>query len=335
MVQKTSSRVLVTGGAGFLGSHLVDALVERGASVVVLDDLSTGARLNVAHHLGTDRVELIEGTILDAALVDELVGRVDVVYHLASSVGVQLVVSNPLASLLNNVRGTDIVLSAAARHDKRVLYTSTSEVYGKNASGALDEEADRIVGSPFKARWSYGIAKSFGEALAHGLHREAGAEMITVRLFNTVGPRQTGRYGMVLPRFVRQAVTGADVTVFGDGTQTRCFAHVDDTIRALLVLMDTDDAVGRVLNVGNDQEISILELARRVIARADSASEVRFVPYDEAYDEGFEELGKRKPNAAALTALTGWEPRLTVDNAIDDVIAHERDRLTESPVVAA
>jgi UDP-glucose 4-epimerase len=328
------ARILVTGGAGFIGSHLVDALTTRGHTVTILDDLSTGSHANLHHHQGTPGVAHVEGTVLDAPLVDDLVASHDRVFHLASSVGVQLVVSNPLTTLLNNIRGTDIVLSAAARHGRRVLFTSTSEVYGKNAEGALGEESDRILGSPFKARWSYAIAKSFGEALAHGLHREAGTETITVRLFNTVGPRQTGRYGMVLPRFVRQAIEGADLTVFGDGTQTRCFAHVHDTVRAIVTLMDTDAAVGEVLNIGNDRETSILELARRVIERADSPSQVRFVPYSEAYDEGFEELGKRKPDASTLRALTGWAPERTVDEAIDDVIAFERARATETPAFA-
>lgn len=321
-------QVLVTGGAGFIGSHLVDALVRAGHRVVVLDNVSTGRLSNLHRYLGGDAVTLVEGTVCDYAVVDRLVHEADVVYHLASTVGVQLVVSNPLGSLMNNVRGTDNVLSAAARHGKRVLFTSTSEVYGKNQSGALGENADRILGSPFKARWSYAIAKSFGEALAHGLHREHGAEAITVRLFNTVGPRQTGRYGMVLPSFVRQALSGHDLTVYGDGTQTRCFAHVNDTVRALVTLIDTEAAIGGVFNVGASTETSILALARRVIERTESTSQIRFVPYGEAYEEGFEELGKRKPDASALRALIGWEPELTVDDAIDDVAVYERAQAT-------
>jgi len=319
-----SKRFLITGGAGFIGSHLADALVARGDRVVVLDDLSTGRRENVEHLLETDRVDFVEGSTLNADLVDTLVRDADVCLHLASAVGVQLIVSHPLESLLKNVRGSDIVLSAAAKHGRRALFTSTSEVYGKNSAGALAEDADRILGSPFLSRWSYAIAKGFGESLAYGLHRDKGAETVVVRLFNTVGPRQTGMYGMVLPRFVRQALRGEDLTVYGNGTQTRCFAHVHDTVAALLTLIDEDKAIGQVFNIGATTELAIIELARRVIERAGSDSKIQLVPYAEAYDEGFEELGRRKPDTTRLQQLTGWHPTRTVDDAIDDVILHER-----------
>jgi UDP-glucose 4-epimerase len=233
-------------------------------------------------------------------------------------------VSNPLESLLNNVRGTDNVLTSASRHGRRVLFTSTSEVYGKNSSGTLAEDSDHVLGSPFKARWAFAIAKGFGESLAHGLHRASGAETIVVRLFNTVGPRQTGMYGMVLPRFVRQALAGDDLTVYGDGSQTRCFAHVHDSVHGILLLMDTDGSLGNVFNLGAPTEMPIIELARRVIERSGSDSKVQLVSYEDAYDDGFEELGRRRPDTTALHALTGWEPRRTVDDAIDDVIVHER-----------
>jgi len=321
-----SQRILITGGAGFIGSHLADALVARGDGVIALDDLSTGDTGNIEHLTGTGAVELVEGSTTDAATVDELVAQADVVLHLASAVGVQLIVSNPLDSLLKNVRGADNVFSACARHDKRVLYTSTSEVYGKNSTGALSEDSDRILGSPYMSRWSYAIAKSFGESMAYGLHRQKGTETITVRLFNTVGPRQTGMYGMVVPRFVRQAIEGEDLTVFGNGTQTRCFAHVHDSVAAILALLDTDEAVGKVFNIGTTDEVAIIELARRVIERAGSDSKIQLVPYAEAYDEGFEELGRRKPDTSAIRELIGWEPTRTVDDAIDDVILHERSR---------
>jgi UDP-glucose 4-epimerase len=216
------------------------------------------------------------------------------------------------------------VLSAAAGLGKPLLFASTSEVYGKHSNGALDEDADRILGPIQKCRWNYATSKSFGEALALGYAQELGAKNTVVRLFNTVGPRQTGMYGMVLPRFVRQAVTGQPLTVFGDGTQTRCFAHVHDTVEALVRLLDCEDAPGRVFNIGNDAEISIMGLARRVIARSGSDSDARFVPYSEAYDEGFEELGRRKPDTSLVHALTGWAPERTVDDAIDDVILYER-----------
>jgi UDP-glucose 4-epimerase len=319
-----SRRWLVTGGAGFVGSHLCDALVARGDEVTILDDLSTGTPANLSHLHDRPGVTFVEGSTTDAALVDELMGSVDGCLHLAASVGVKLVVSNPLESLLNNVRGADIVLCAAARHDRPLLLTSTSEVYGKNSTVRLEEASDRILGSPFKARWGYAIAKSFAESLAHSLHRERGASMIVVRLFNTVGPRQRGRYGMVLPRFVQQALRNDALTVYGDGAQTRCFVHVHDTVRAMAMLLDDERAIGEVFNVGGTVETSILELARRVIERTGSASPVRLVPYEHAYDEGFEELGRRMPDTTRLEALTGWRATRTLDDAIDDLVAYER-----------
>jgi UDP-glucose 4-epimerase len=320
------ARILVTGGAGFVGSHLVDALIAQGRTVVVLDDLSTGRQENLDQALQTDALTLVEGSTLDEELVGKLVGEADACFHLASAVGVQLVVSQPLESLLKNVRGTDNVMSAAAQHGTRLLFTSTSEVYGKNSSGALDEEADRLIGSPFKGRWCYETSKAFGECLAHSYHRDRGAAMTVVRLFNTVGPRQTGRYGMVVPTFVRQALEGKPLTVYGDGSQTRCFAHVHDTVRGILELMDTEASIGGVFNIGSSTEIPIIELARRVIEHTESDSEIEFVAYEDAYEDGFEELGRRKPDTTAIRTLTGWEPGLTVDDAIRDVVTYERQR---------
>ena len=313
-------KVLITGGAGFIGSHLTDALIARGDEVLVLDDLSTGCRENLSRSFDIGRVELIEGSVLDERFVLDCLSSVDVCMHLASAVGVKLICERPVDTLLRNIRGNDIVISAAAAANKRLLFTSTSEVYGKNNGPALDENSDRILGSPFKSRWSYSTAKAFGEALANGYHHELGAENIVVRLFNTVGPRQTGRYGMVMPSFVRQALAGEDVTVYGDGKQSRCFAHVSDTVRALLLLLDSDDAVGQVFNIGSSTEITIRELAERVIARTESSSQIRHVPYAEAYEEGFEELGRRVPDTTRLRALTGWEPKLTIDDAIEAVV---------------
>src|SRR5215216_4244176 len=287
-------RILITGGAGFIGSHLADALVARGERVLLLDDLSTGRAANVAHLMGRREVEIVRGTALDQKLVDTLVRATDTTFHLASAVGVQLIVSSPLTSLLGNVRGTDHVFSSAVRHGKRLLFTSTSEVYGKNSVGPLPEDADRILGSAFKSRWAYAMAKGFGEALAHAYYRDCGAEMIVARLFNTVGARQTAAYGMVLPRFVAQALRGEDLTVFGSGMQTRCFTHVADTVQALLLLLDHDGAVGHLYNVGSQTEIPVIELARRVIEATGSASKVQLIPYEDAYGEGFEELGRRK-----------------------------------------
>jgi UDP-glucose 4-epimerase len=313
---------LITGGAGFIGSHVADALAGRGDRVVVLDDLSTGSEANIEHLVGNGRVEFVEGSVLDEPLVDGLMGKADICFHLASTVGVKLVVGRPLDSLLRNVRGADIVLAAAARHGSRLLFTSTSEIYGKQADDALGEDSDRLLGSPSTARWGYSLSKAFGEMLAFGYSREHGAEAVVVRLFNTVGPRQSGAYGMVLPRFVRQALSGEDLTVYGDGTQTRCFTHVYDTVEAMLALVESNEALGKAFNVGSPQEVSIAGLARHVIDRANSTSSIRYLPYSEAYPPGFEELGRRTPDISALTRLTGWHPRLTVEDAIDDVIAH-------------
>ena len=316
-------RCLITGGAGFIGSHLADALVARGDDVVILDNLSSGSHANLERLTALD---FREGSTADERLVDELVAEADVVFHLASAVGVKLIVERPLDSLLGNVRGTDHVLCSAARHRRKVLFTSTSEVYGKNSIGALTEDADHVLGSPFKSRWAYAIAKGFGEALAHGLFQAHDAQVVVARLFNCVGPRQSGQYGMVLPRFVRQALAGDDLTVFGNGTQTRCFLHVADTVQALLDLTDSQQSVGKVFNVGSDTELPIIELARRVIERTGSGSRVELVPYEDAYGEGFEELGRRKPDTTAIRNLTGWAPTRTIDDAIDDVILHERGR---------
>jgi nucleoside-diphosphate-sugar epimerase len=316
---------LITGGAGFIGSHLTDALIERGDDVVVLDDLSTGRVENLAWALESGRCEFVQGSTSDPGQVDELVADTDTCFHLASAVGVQLILDSALDSLRRNVRGCDNVMHAAARFGKRLVFSSTSEVYGKNSKGALQEESDRLLGPTQTARWSYAIAKSFGESLAMGLHREEGAEIVVVRLFNTTGPRQTGAYGMVLPTFVRQALAGEPLTVFGAGTQSRCFAHVADTVRGLLLLADHPEATGRFFNIGVGAEVTIIELAERVIQRLGSDSEIELVPFDEAYGEGFEELGRRQPDTTALRELTGWTAELTVEDAVDD-LAYERGR---------
>jgi UDP-glucose 4-epimerase len=317
-------RYLITGGAGFIGSHLVDALTSRGDSVLVLDDLSTGQIENLHHMLDSNLVEFVEGSALDEHLVDRCMRAVDACVHLASAVGVQLVVSRPLDSLRRNVRGNDVVISIAARRSRALLFASTSEVYGKNSDGALSEESDRLLGPPSKLRWSYATAKAFGEALVYSYAREHGTRMTVVRLFNTVGARQTGAYGMVLPRFVRQALSGQDLTVYGNGTQSRCFGHVLDVVAAMVLVMDDVRCAGKAFNIGSPIETGILELARRVIDRTGSDSNIRLVPYEAAYDEGFEELGRRKPDTSALERLTGWAPTRTVDDAIDDVIAYEQ-----------
>jgi UDP-glucose 4-epimerase len=289
--------------------------------VLVLDDLSTGRRANLDVVLDAGRAELVEGSICDEELVIDCMRSVDACLHLASAVGVKLILERPVETLLTNVRGNDIVISAAAATGRRLLYTSTSEIYGKNSRGALREDSDRILGPPLTSRWNYATSKAFGEALACGYHRELGAEMIIVRLFNTVGPRQRAAYGMVLPRFVRQALAGEDLTVYGDGTQSRCFAHVADTVRGITLLLDSDDAVGDAFNIGSTTEVTIIDLARRVIARTGSRSRIRMVPYEDAYENGFEELGRRKPDTTAIQRLVGWAPRRTIDDAIDDLSA--------------
>jgi UDP-glucose 4-epimerase len=326
-------RYLITGGAGFIGSHLADALAARDDQILILDDLSTGRRENIELLEGNGRVEFVRGSVVDEALVDECMASVDACFHLASTVGVKLVVSQPLESLLDDVRGIRTVAEAAARHKVRKLFTSTSEIYGKRSDGYVHEGADRLLGSPSTSRWNYSTAKSFGEALVHGYHHERGAEMVTVRIFNTVGPRQAGAYGMVLPRFVSQALSGASLTVYGDGQQSRCFVHVADTVDALIRVMESDAAMGETFNIGCDAEIRIVELAERVIARSDSRSRIRYVRYEEAYGEGFEELGCRKPDTTKLREATGWEPSRAIDDAIDDTVAHQRRELGVPEVV--
>jgi UDP-glucose 4-epimerase len=318
---------LITGGAGFIGSHLADSLVARGDTVVALDDVSTGSLDNVRHLLEHPRFTLREGTVLNHPLVAQLAGRADVVVHLAAAVGVRLIVERPLESLITNIRGTEIVLDAAAMGDCRVLVTSTSEIYGKNAWGPLTEDADRVLGSPFVARWSYSEAKAVDEILAHAYWRERGTESIVVRLFNCVGPRQTGAYGMVVPTLVRQALLGEDLTVYGTGEQLRCFCHVADTVDAIVRLLDHPDSPGEPFNIGAANEISINDLAAMIVERTRSGSSIVHIPYEIAYEAGFEDMERRVPDTTKLEALTGWAPTHSLERTIDDVIVSERDRL--------
>ena len=287
----------------------------------LLDHLSTGRHHNIREHLTNPNFEFVMGSILNEAVVDDVVRRVDVVLHLAAAVGVELIVGRPLESLATNIRGSEIVLEKCHKYGRKVLVTSTSEIYGKNDSDLLSEEDDRILGSPLKTRWSYSEAKAIEEVLAYSYWREKGLPVVIVRLFNTVGPRQVGHYGMVVPRFVEQALKGAPISVYGDGTQRRCFCHVADVVRALLGLVDSREAEGQVFNVGANEEISIAALADTIIEQLGSDSAVVKVSYDDAYEEGFEDMPRRVPNTARVNALVGWQPQLRLNNIIADVAA--------------
>lgn len=321
---------LITGGSGFVGSHLTDALLARGDCVVILDNLSTGRAANLAHAEGNPRLRVVHGSVLDELMVDELVHRCDVVVHLAAAVGVKLIVEQPLRSLTTNIRGSEIVIEAAHRYRRKILITSTSEIYGKNSGGPLTESSDRILGSPAVVRWAYSTAKAVDEILANAYHKERGLPTIIVRLFNTVGPRQSPAYGMVIPRLVRQALGGVPLTVFGDGAQTRCFAHVRDVVDALLRLLDDEQAIGRTFNVGSSDEVSILELAKTIIEFTGSTAGVELVSYAEAYEEGFEDMMRRVPDTTRLRELTGWVPRLSLDDILTETIAEARADLAAS-----
>ncbi|MAG69182.1 MAG: nucleoside-diphosphate sugar epimerase, partial [Acidobacteria bacterium] len=301
-------RVLITGGAGFIGSHLADRLLDRGDEIIILDDLSTGRLENIAHLTGRADTEFVLGSILNVDLVDHVVSRVDAVYHLAAAVGVELIVEKPLESLLTNIRGTETVFEKAHKYGKRILVTSTSEIYGKNTSDRLTEDEDRILGSPLKSRWSYSEAKAIDEILAYTYWREKGLESVIVRLFNTVGPRQTGSYGMVVPRFVHQALRNEPLTIYGDGNQTRCFCAVTEVVDGIIALSEHPEAFGKVFNLGSTEEVSIRHLADLVVTITGSSSPVEFVSYDIAYEEGFEDMQRRVPAISRANELVGFAP---------------------------
>jgi UDP-glucose 4-epimerase len=312
-------KFLLTGGAGFVGSHLLDQLVDRGDSAIVLDDFSTGRKENIAHHIQNKALEVIEGSILDADLVDKLVNKSDRVFHLAAAVGVFNIVKYPLESLTTNIQGSENVFDACLKHNKPVLITSSSEVYGKNTSDLLSEDSDRVVGAPQKIRWSYSDAKAIDEAMAIALHQQKGLETRIVRLFNTVGPRQVGRYGMVVPRFVEAALKNEPLTIYGTGKQTRCFGHVADVVDAILKVDEAPLAIGEPINIGVNQEISILDLASLVISLLDSQSTISFLPYEQAYAVGFEDMERRVPDTSRLRKITGWEPTKNIEEIIVDL----------------
>jgi UDP-glucose 4-epimerase len=313
-------RILVTGGAGFIGSHLCERLVNDGHSVAVIDDFSTGSASNLINLLSADRFTLIEGSILDTELLHSLIKDTEYVFHLAAAVGVFNIVNNPLASLLTNIRGTENVLEVASKTGTPVFLTSSSEVYGKNISDSLKEGDNRILGSPVTLRWSYSEAKAIDESLAYAYFVEKQLETRIVRFFNTVGPRQLGAYGMVVPRFVKSALANEPITVYGDGKQTRCFAHVYDVIDAVIAVAFSDRTIGKVVNIGNNFEISINDLAVKVIEETDSRSEITYIPYGEAYGENFEDMERRVPNIELIDDLVGWKPRRDLKEMIGDIV---------------
>ena len=312
-------KYLITGGAGFIGSHLVEKLIVRGDQVVVLDNLSTGLASNLSGI--KEKIVFEQGNILDKSVIDKLVSESDYVVHLAAALGVLNIVNKPLESLKTNLQGSEIVLEACDKYGKPALVASTSEIYGKNGKVPLNEEDDRIIGHPLKSRWSYSEAKAVDESLAYFYYIENKLPIRIVRFFNTVGPRQVGSYGMVVPRFVSASLKNQPLQVYGNGDQIRCFCHVDDAVRALLLVMDSDQAVGNVFNVGNNQQISILELAKKIIEITGSKSEIVKLPYSEAYPEVFEDMQRRVPDISKIKNALGWTPQIGLDQIIKDIAA--------------
>ena len=312
-------KYLVTGGAGFIGSHLTEQLIARGDQVVILDNLSTGISDNLSNV--KNKIEFEQGNILDKSLVEKLVSNSDYVVHLAAALGVLNIVNKPLESLKSNLQGTEIALEAANKYKKPILIASTSEVYGKNDKVPLNEEDDRVIGHPLKSRWSYSEAKAIDESLAYFYFLEEGLQSRIVRFFNTVGPRQLGNYGMVVPRFVNAALKGEALSVYGSGEQIRCFCHIADAVRGLLLVMDSDKAVGEVFNIGNNQQISIMQLAKKVIEITASKSTIEKIAYEKAYPQGFEDMQRRVPDISKIKQVLGWSPQLNLDQIIKDIAA--------------
>ena len=320
-------KVLITGGAGFIGSHLAEAHLERGDEVYIIDDLSTGSMENIRRIKGLSKFQYYLDSVTNHHLMAELVDLCDAVYHLAAAVGVRLIVESPVKTIETNIRGTEVVLHHAAKKRKRVLITSTSEVYGKRDRVPFSEDDDLVMGATDKGRWSYACSKALDEFLAIAYWKEKKVPTVIARLFNTVGPRQTGRYGMVIPNFVKQALKGEDITVYGDGSQSRCFTHVSDVVGALIRLIESQKAVGEVYNVGSDREVTVLELAERVKSLTGSDSKTVFVPYDQAYEEGFEDMLRRVPDLSKIHKLIDYQPTFDLDEILESVIDYHRSEL--------
>jgi UDP-glucose 4-epimerase len=320
-----SARILITGGAGFIGSHLADHLIAAGDHVTALDDLSTGRYPNIRHLLDHPNFRFVEASVLDMGKLEREVASADAAYHLAAAVGVQLIVDRPLHSMITNIKGTENVLEAAERHRVKILVASTSEIYGKSQNGPFKEEDDRLLGSPRKLRWSYSTSKAVDEILAFVYYKELRLPTVVVRLFNTIGPRQVGHYGMVVPRFITQALRGEDLTVYGDGTQSRSFTFVGDVVKAMTKLMDEPRAEGEVFNVAGRNEITIRDLAQLVIDRTHSPSNIRFVPFEEVYGEGFEEMTRRSADASKMERIVGFRCDTSLEEALDQMVDFARD----------
>ena len=315
-------RVFITGGAGFIGSHLCDALLKEGHQVSILDNMSTGSAANIAHI--KDQIEIHQGDIRDVALVEKAMAPADLVLHMAAALGVNTILENPIESVSTNFTGSEVVLNAATKLNKRIIIASTSEIYGKNPKQPLSETDDRVVGAPQKIRWTYSDAKALEEAIAHALFLTKHLKVTTVRLFNTVGPRQTGRYGMVLPRFVQSALKNEPITIYGDGTQSRVFCHVADAVRAILTIAKTDSTIGEVYNVGGVGETTIKRLAEKIIELTKSTSTITYTPYDQAYTAGYEDMQRRVPDITKIKNAIGWSPENTLDLIIDDVASETK-----------
>ncbi len=319
-------KALITGGAGFIGSHLAEELLENGHQVFVIDDLSTGTIDNIEHLKGQKGFNYTIDSIMNAPLLAELVDKCDVIFHLAAAVGVMLIVESPVRTIETNIKGTEAVLLHANKKKKKVILASTSEVYGKSNKKLFKEDADLILGSTTKGRWSYACSKAIDEFLALAYWKEKRLPVVVTRLFNIVGPRQTGRYGMVVPRFIKQALGNKPITVFGDGSQSRCFTHIRDAVTALIDLSKTDKAVGEVINLGSDNEITIGDLAGKVKETVNSKSDIQYIPYDEAYEEGFEDMMRRVPDLKKLNSITGYKPRYSLDDILRDTIEYYKGR---------